>query len=395
MHIGMVSETYPPEPNGVALTVQGLVEGLRARGHRVTLVRPRQAADAGVPDADGTVRVASAAIPGYPALRFGLPAGRRLTRAWREDRPDALYVATEGPLGSSALRYAARLGIPATTGFHTRFDTYASHYGLGWLTPLVRSYLRRFHRRAVATLVPTDALARELRGLGVEHARVLHRAVDTQWFHPGRRDQALRSQWGAAPHAPVMLYVGRIAEEKNLPLAVRAFYAMRKRCPELRYVWVGDGPARHAVESAHPEFIFTGMLHGEALARHYASADMFVFPSLSETFGNVILEALASGLPTVAFDCGAAHECLRDGYNGIGVAPGDERGFVAACVRLMRDPHFAVLRQGARDSVANLNPDAVVAEFESILAGIATGAVPSAPRTLGFNGSSVDRGALP
>lgn len=395
MHIGMVTETYPPETNGVALTVEGLVEGLRAHGHRVTLVRPCQDVETGRVCPPGTLRVASAAIPGYPGLCFGLPAGRRITRQWKADRPDAVYVATEGPLGASAMRSARRLGIPATTGFHTRFDAYASHYGVGWLTPLVLGYLRRFHRRADATLVPTESLARELRTIGMDNVRMLHRAVDTRQFHPRHRDSALRRSWGVAEHTPVALYVGRIAPEKNLQLAVRAFYAMRKRCPGMRYVWVGDGPARHAVEQAHPEFIFAGMRHGEDLARYYASADLFVFPSLSETFGNVILEALASGLPTVAFDCGAAHEFLRNGVNGFSVPNGDEHGFVSACLRMLRQGHVQAWRDAARDSVAALSPEAVIADFESILAAVIAGRASRAARMPRFTGSSADQGVQP
>ncbi|GAB3027960.1 glycosyltransferase family 1 protein [Oleiagrimonas citrea] len=395
MQIAIVTETYPPETNGVALTVQSMVQGMRARGHRVMLVRPRQYGEAkdAVPEADAML-TPSAALPGYAGLRFGLPADRRLLRAWRARRPDAIYVATEGPLGASALRCARRLGIPATTGFHTRFDHYASHYGVGWLTPMVRGYLRRFHRRAAATLVPTDALARELRRLGVDNVRLLHRAVDTEQFDPAHRDAELRARWGAGSRAPVMLYVGRIAAEKNLPLAVHAFYAMRKRCPDLRYVWVGDGPAREAVQRAHPEFVFMGMQHGEALARCYASADLFVFPSRSETFGNVILEALASGLPTVAFDSGAAHEHLRSGHNGYCIEDGDESAFTAACVKLIRDERYRDMRASARSSVAALNPDAVIADFEALLLGVsAPGRTTRQARALGFSGHPRDSGA--
>lgn len=205
MKIGIVTETYPPETNGVALTVHGLVHGLRGRGHQVQVVRPRQACEARTDEESDTLRVAGADIPRYPGLRFGLPAGRQLLRAWRGQRPDALYVATQGPLGVSAMRCARRLGIPAVTGYHTRFDQYAGHYGLPWLAPLVRGHLRRFHRRARATLVPTRALADELAALGIDNARVLPRAVDTAHFHPQRRDPDLRRSWGVDAQAPVML----------------------------------------------------------------------------------------------------------------------------------------------------------------------------------------------
>jgi glycosyltransferase involved in cell wall biosynthesis len=368
MRIGIVSETYPPEINGVALTVHSLAAGLAAHGHGVDLIRPRQATPFDDEPGIQTLEVRGAALPRYPGLRFGLPAGRQLRQRWSAQRPDAIYVATEGPLGWSAVRAARSMGIPVATGFHTRFDTYADHYGVGFLTPMVRNYLRNFHNRAAATLVPTDALANELSALGVSTARLLRRAVDTQMFDPAYRDASLRASWQVEDTAPVVLYVGRIAAEKNLDLAVRSFRAIQQRVPQARYVWVGDGPAREALQRAHPDFIFAGMLRGEALARHYASADMFVFPSLSETFGNVILEALAAGLPVVAYEEGAAREHLFNGVNGHCIASGNEAAFIEAAVALAAQPQqLHMLGKTARESVINLSPEAVIREFETLL----------------------------
>ncbi|WP_043795786.1 glycosyltransferase family 1 protein [Rhodanobacter sp. OR87] len=368
MRIGIVSETYPPEINGVALTVHSLAAGLAARGHNIDLIRPRQPQPHGDEAGIDVLELRGGALPRYPGLRFGLPAGHTLRRHWSRQRPDAVYVATEGPLGWSAMRAARQLGIPLSSGFHTRFDSYASHYGVGLLTPLVRGYLRRFHQRAIATLVPTDALAQELHAMGITNARLLRRAVDTQLFHPNRRDMALRADWGVDAATPVVLYVGRIAPEKNLELAVRAFRAIQRQVPQARYVWVGDGPARGALQAAHPDFIFAGVQGGEALARHYASADLFPFPSLSETFGNVIIEALAAGLPVVAYAEGAAREHLVDGVNGCRIASGDEAAFIDASVRLASNP--ALIRhmgRAAHAGVAGLSPEAVIRDFESLL----------------------------
>ena len=367
MRIGIVTETYPPEINGVALTVQGLAEGLAARGHQVEVVRPRQRVES-PDDRIVSVLVRGAALPRYPGLRFGLPAGSRLLRRWRAERPDAVYIATEGPLGNSALNAAHRLGIPVASGFHTRFDDYAAHYGLGFLTPLVLAHLRRFHRRSAATLVPTQALHDELLTLGVTNAHLLRRAVDTALFQPSRRDPALRAAWRAHADAPVVLYVGRIAAEKNLDLAIAAFRALQSRVPGTRYVWVGDGPLRAELAAAHPDFVFAGVQRGEALARHYASADLFLFPSLSETFGNVTLEAMASGVAVVAFDHGAAREHIIDDVNGRRIDASDRDGFVAAALDLALDaPRRERLGHNARASVAALAPEAVIAEFETLL----------------------------
>lgn len=368
MRIGIVSETYPPEINGVALTVHSLAAGMAALGHSVEVIRPRQrrpfADEAGILG----VEMPGASLPRYPGLRFGLPAGFALRKRWNRLRPDALYVATEGPLGWSAMRAARAMGIPSATGFHTRFDTYADHYGVGFLTRAVRGYLRRFHNRGGATLVPTEALKRELEAMGIDNARLLRRAVDTGQFHPRHRDISLRAQWGADGHAPVVLYVGRIAAEKNLDLAVRAFRALQQQVPSARYVWVGDGPARAALQAANPDFIFAGMQRGEALARHYASADLFPFPSLSETFGNVILEALAAGLPVVAYREGAAREHLVSGQNGYVIESGDEAAFIDATTTLAGNPSLIRhMGRAAHASVAALSPQAVIRDFETLL----------------------------
>ena len=368
MRIGIVSETYPPEVNGVALTVHHLAAGLAARGHSIDLIRPRQAQphrdEAGI----DALELRGLALPRYPELRLGLPAGRSLRRHWLQQRPDAIYVATEGPLGWSATRVARQLGIPLSSGFHTRFDHYASHYGVGLLTPLVRGYLRRFHQRGIATLVPTDALAQELQAMGISNPRLLRRAVDTKLFHPDRRDAALRASWGADSTTPVVLYVGRIAAEKNLDLAVQTFRAIEQQVPQARYVWVGDGPARAALQAANPDFIFAGVQRGDALARHIASTDLFPFPSLSETFGNVIIEALAAGVPVVAYAQGAAREHLADGINGYSIEPGDATAFIRAATKLAGNP--ALIRhmgRAAHAGVAGLSPEAVIRDFETLL----------------------------
>ncbi len=368
MRIAIVTETYPPEINGVALTVHSLATGLAACGHAIEMIRPHQRQAHTDEPGINAVETRGMAMPRYPGLRFGLPAKDLLRCCWRRQRPDAIYVATEGPLGWSATRVAAQLGIPLTSGFHTRFDSYATHYGIGLLTPLIISYLRRFHLRAAATVVPTDALAKELNAMGISNTRLIRRAVDTKLFHPRRRDDTLRSRWGAGATTPVVLYVGRIAAEKNLELAVRTFRAIQQRVPQARFVWVGDGPARAALQAAHPDFIFTGVQRGETLARHIASADLFPFPSLSETFGNVIIEALAAGVPVVAYAEGAAREHLLDGVNGYRIDSGDAPAFIDAAVRLAGNPGLIRhMGRAAHLGMAGLSPESVVHDFEHLL----------------------------
>lgn len=371
MRVAIVTETYPPEVNGVALTVSGLEHGLRARGHAVSVVRPRQHGGQRADTHETLVR--GAALPKYPGLKFGFPAARLLTARWRVEPPDTLYVATEGPLGWSAVRAAKRLGIPAATGFHTRFDRYMRDYGVGFLQPVALAWMRRFHNAADATLVPTHELRQQLQSKGFNNVLRLPRAVDTSMFHSVRRDAALRAQWGLAHDDVAAIYLGRIAAEKNLPLAIRAFRALQRQQPSARFVWVGDGPSRPALQRAHPDFVFCGVQHGEALARHFASADLFLFPSRSETFGNVILEAMASGVATVAFDTGAARETLRDGAHGAVIDERDDGGFVNAACRIASDADARrAMGHRARTAVAHLRPEQVFADFESILTRLAT-----------------------
>lgn len=371
MRYALVTETYPPEINGVALTVESLETGLRARGHDVTLIRPRRAGE--TQPAPHQRLVPGMPLPWYAGLRFGLPAVRRLRRQWERHRPDAIYVATEGPLGWSALRAARQLGIPAATGFHTRFDLYMRDYGLSPLQRPALAWMRHVHALGQATLVPTLELREALMQLGFGHVVRLPRAVDCARFQPSHRDQALRTAWGADDDAPVILHLGRIAPEKNLDLAVRTCREIARARPDARFVWVGDGPERAGLEAAHPDFVFCGMRHGEDLARHIASADLFVFPSRSETYGNVTLEALASGVPTVAFDSGAAREHLRDGIHGAAIA---ERGdladadarFIVAARRIAEDPDVRRrMRAAARDAVIALAPERVAEDFDAIL----------------------------
>jgi glycosyltransferase involved in cell wall biosynthesis len=365
----LVTETYPPEINGVALTVQSLHDGLKALGHDVGLVRPARPGEESDESME-LLRVEGAPIPRYPGMRFGLPSGKKLATRWMRQRPDAIYIATEGPLGWSALRAAKRLGIPVATGFHTRFDDYVGRYGAGFLSPWVFAWLRRFHNRADATLVPTRELAEQLTAQGFRHACRLGRAVDTVRFHPRYRSEALRESWGLKPDDLAIVHVGRLAPEKNLPLLMRCFEALKAERAGTKLVLVGDGPARAALAAQHPDVIFAGTLRGEALSAHFASADVFCFPSLSETFGNVTLEAMASGLATVAFDYGAAREYLRDGLHGASLPFGDEAAFLARFVDTACSPHRAAMGASARAAVEGLSPSRVSRDFADLLTGL-------------------------
>ncbi|WP_374349392.1 glycosyltransferase family 4 protein [Chitinimonas sp.] len=366
LHLAFVTETFPPEVNGVAMTVGRMVDGLRRRGHRVDLVRPRQLQDGAAPNPQELL-VKGLALPRYPELRFGLPAGSALKQRWREARPDLVVAVTEGPLGWSALRTARALGIPAISEFHTNFHHYSQHYGMAWLARPVRGYLRRFHRQTLATLVPSEDVRDGLASEDFAHLEVVARGVDTQLFSPQRRLDDLRAQWGASPATQVVAHVGRMAAEKNLPLVARAFRAMQQIRPDSKLVWVGDGPERAALQAANPGQVFAGMQRGEALASHYASADVFLFPSTTETYGNVTLEAMASGLGVVAYGYAAARQHIRHLQNGLVAVFDQPEDFLAQARYAASYP--TVMRElgsAARVHAEQHGWEAIVARFEEV-----------------------------
>ena len=369
LRIAIVTETFPPEINGVAMTLGRIVQGLIARGHLVQVVRPRQARESGIAPADmEEVLARGAALPNYGELRFGLPAKNRLVRLWTEKRPDVVHVVTEGPLGWSAVAAARKMHIAVTSSFHTNFHSYSSHYGLGLLKRPIEGYLRKLHNRTLATMVPTQALASSLERRGYQNLRVVSRGVDVQQFSPSKRSQALRESWGLGPQDIAVLHVGRIAKEKNVGVVVAGFRALQQTHPRAKLIFVGDGPARQSVQDSCPDAIFAGMRKGEDLAAHYASADVFWFASLTETYGNVVPEALASGLAVVAFAYGAALELVQDGSSGVLVPGVRDSDFVDAARRLAASTQtLEQIRAAAPASVAHVAWDRVYDNFIAVL----------------------------
>lgn len=373
LRLAIVTETYPPEVNGVSQTIAKVVEGLCQAGHEITLVRPSQS-EAATTTPGSSLRevfVTGVPIPKYGQLKMGLPAMNRLTRLWRAQRPDVVHIVTEGPLGLSALAAARRLGLPVASEFRTNFHSYCAHYGVGWLARPIMGYLRWFHNRTGCTMVPTRALASELAAKGFTNLRVVARGVDTRQFDPARWCPALRASWGATDSSLVVLYVGRLAEEKNLPTLLAAFKRIQQARPDSRLVLVGNGPAREELQRRCPTAVFAGIRKGEELARHYASGDLFLFPSLTETFGNVTPEAMASGLAVVAFNHAAASELVRSGENGMLAQPGNEGHFCDLAASLARQPNeIARLGQHARQTALRLGWPSIIQEIEGVYAAL-------------------------
>lgn len=370
MRLSLVTETYPPEVNGVAMTLQQLAEGMVSRGHEVEIIRPGQGREDTIREADGIehVTVRGIPLPRYNGLKMGLPAAGLMMRRWKQKPPTVVHVATEGMLGFSALWATHRMKLPVTSAFHTNFHEYFDHYGLSVFRKALVWYLRWFHNVCCSTMVPSVMLRDQLAGYGFERLTLLGRGVDTEQFDASRRSEELRASWGVGPDDLVLLYVGRVAEEKNLPLVIEAYERVKSEVASCKLVVVGDGPLREQLEKTHPEVVFAGTRRGEDLGRHYASGDVFVFGSTTETYGNVIPEAMASGLAVVSFDYAAGQALIRDGENGRLAAFDDREAFKNVLVDLCRDREAVDrCRRAARETTQELSWARVHECFERVL----------------------------
>ncbi len=356
-HISFVTETYAPEINGVSNTLGYLVKELLSEGYDLQVIRPKQhEKDTG--EAYGNVEhitVKGFPLPGYPELKFGLPTKKRIVQQWQKKRPHMVYVATEGPLGWSAVSAANKLGIPVYSGFHTNFQTYSQYYGAGWMQRIIMFYLKAFHNRTVGTMVATPKMQDLLVDNGFDNVSILGRGVDEKRFSPCYRSRPLRASWGLSDDDLAVIYVGRIAPEKNLSLAISCYQRLATMNPKTRFILVGDGPMKKTLEQKYKHFIFCGKKTGEDLSTHYASGDIFLFPSKTDTFGNVVTEAMASGLGVVSFNDASASALIDHQINGMKADLDDDEQFTRHALSLVNQPTLLnEIRQQARTTALSV-----------------------------------------
>lgn len=364
MNYHLVSETFYPEINGVSMTLHRLLLGLQKKGFETTIIRPRQKNEQANHFPYKEHLVAGIPIPYYPELRFGITTTNHLKKIWRTECPTLVHIATEGPLGLCALRAARSLEIPVISSFHTNFHQYGKYYKLSFLIKGAFAYLRYFHNRTRATYAPSDDLIENLKAAGFKNLRKMERGVDAQLFNPSKRSTDLRLSWGANKETPVFTYVGRIASEKNIPFALKCFQEVKKKLPEAIMVVVGDGPLRKELEKKYPEVIFCGLQKGEALAQHYASSDVFIFPSVTETFGNVVTEAMASGLIVAAYDYAAGKLLIEDGINGTVASFDNKEHYLANLIQLIsKRAMWPAMREKSRARIEDISWESITNNY--------------------------------
>lgn len=357
LKIAIVTETWPPEINGVALSLMQLCKGLQRRGHKILLVRPAQKASCVDFSPYRECLVNAQAIPKYPSLQFGWPQYLKVSNALGAFAPDVVHIVTEGPLGLTALQAAKSKNIPISSGFHSPFQDFSRYFDLAFMVKPVQRYLRWFHNNTALTCVPSQGTYDALRNFGIHcPMQVVGRGVDVERFSAKHRSESLRKKWGVDADTTVMLYVGRLSPEKEVDVLMDAFYAMQNvlnpvsQFKKIKLVLVGDGPDRDRLQhkKGADQVVFTGNLTGQQLAEAYASADVFLFASQVETFGNVVLEAMASGLPIVAYDYACAQQHVVPEKMGWLCPLGDTAQFMQAIYQL---PELKVLKKMGADAM--------------------------------------------
>ncbi|MCK6625651.1 MAG: glycosyltransferase family 1 protein [Anaerolineae bacterium] len=362
MRIAFFTETFLPKIDGIVNTLCYLLQHLAARGHASLLFAPE----------GGPLKYAQTPVIGLGAIPFPLypelklvPPHVDISRRLAAFQPDLIHVLNPFSLGVVGLNQARALQVPVVASYHTDIPGFAVRWGLGLFREPLWAYLRWLHNQADLNLCPSRTTQIELEAQGIQRTRIWSRGIDTSRFNPTHRSQAWRLRLsGGQPESPLLLYVGRLSPEKRVDWLRPVLTAL----PQVRLAIVGDGPARPELERLFAETptVFTGYLQGDELARAYAAADMFVFPAANETLGNVVLEAMASGLPVVAARAGGVLDHVVEGETGLLFEPESQEALIAAVSRLLADEKYA--RQLGSSGRARVQPQSWAAVLDGLLA---------------------------
>ena len=371
LKIAIVTETWPPEINGVALSLMQLCKGLQNQGHKILLIRPTQKVKCNDFKPNQECLVNGQSIPKYPDMKFGWPQFLKVSQAISAFTPDVVHIVTEGPLGFTALHAAKTRRIPVSSGFHSQFQEFSRFFDLAFLVKPIQSYLRWFHNATHLTCVPSRDTEQALREFGVTCPLVVvGRGIDTERFSSQRYSEQLRQQWGADENTTVLIYVGRLSSEKEVNVVIDAYTALRKQSQrKVKLVLVGDGPDRNRLEKMQgaEHVIFMGSLSGTQLAEAYASANVFVFASQVETFGNVVIEAMASGLPIIAYDYACAQLHGKHTQTGWLCSIGDIQQLTQHVLHIPDNSTLKRMGQQAMRDVQSIGWQHPVQQFEEAL----------------------------
>ncbi|HEX8639854.1 MAG TPA: glycosyltransferase family 1 protein [Allosphingosinicella sp.] len=337
LRVALFSGNYNYVRDGANQALNRLVEYLLRQGAEVRIYSPTVREPAFPPNGE-VVHIPSVKIPRRTEYRLPIRLPFKVRRDIRRFGPNIVHVASPDVLGHRAVSFGRRLAVPVVASVHTRFETYFRYYGLAFIEPLVQAALRRFYRRCDAIFAPSDSMAQLLRDQRMNYdVRIWTRGIDREIFNPGRRDLAWRRSIGIDDDVPAIGFVGRLVMEKGLDVYSDTIDRLARRQVRHKVLVVGDGPARDWFEKRLPDAVFLGLLEGEALGRAVASMDLLFNPSVTETFGNVTLEAMAAGLPVVAASATGSQSLVDDGVTGRLIRPGACERFADALAHYCRD----------------------------------------------------------
>jgi len=375
MRLAFFTDTFFPQVNGVSRTMERQIQYLKSRGDEIIIFAPEYKNYDGE-KFDGYGRMEtfrSMKVFFYPECRLSVTYKSRIRQCIMDFRPDLIHIVTEFTIGIAGLLVGRELGIPMVSSFHTDYDKYMDYYKMSGLKPLAWKILKKIHNSCALTFCPSETTKKLLTSKGIKNVHVLSNGVETDFFSPDKKSHEIRRQLGNQDKI-MILYVGRVALEKDIDVLIDAYRLIKEKySSRVSLVITGDGPVRQKYQQAcGDEIIFTGYMKGDDLARIYASADFFAYPSTTETFGNVVVEAMSSGLPVIAAASGGVLDTVKDGYNGILTEPRNPESFARGLEHFIVNEKFRQeCGKNAREFALSKNWDLILQDmyntFERII----------------------------